>query len=224
MPDWARGAAIGRRAVLGLLAWLLIMGRAAVGAVFSGIPLNARLRRIARSRRAAAARRAAEAELRERLAAVTAQLRDRVGEAAADLPPAGAPSAGGPSAPLVFAAFEDCVRRPNRFTPHIFPAGPPDPAALRGTIRVTAYFGTHAAAGDVPGLVRDELDRPLPEHDWTCGAGPAVIRHRAFLEPPDATVAGARAAYGAVFRWESSEVYLTVLRRPLLARLFRRGS
>ncbi|WP_225850057.1 hypothetical protein [Streptomyces sp. HPF1205] len=221
-----RAGAIARRSAAAGLAWCLLTGSAAVRAALSGIPANPRLRRAVRSRRADRARHAAEAEVRARLAALTAAM---------------------PSARPAFTAFEDRAVREPRFVPRLFPppkGTPPAPAALRATLHATAYLGFPsvreavrelAAAGRFPDddsfagpgprerVTRDLPDRPLPEHAFGSGQGRRVILYRAFVEPPGATVAAVRGRHGAVVRWTCQVTYLTVRRWPVLRRLAERS-
>jgi len=213
------------------LAVLLIYSRATAGAVLSGIPVNLRLHRIARSGPARRARQQAEDGLRERIAATAAAV---------------------PSARLLCVRLEDYVTREPRFAPYLFARtgtrtdAERDPAAMNGTVYAEAYFGTAAAtdevlrelAADAPGkwwargsswratpYATWESDRPGHPIRWRparSGRGPTVIRHRDTTDPPAWSLAESRTAFPTVMRWTSHSGYLTVPRRPLTRRMFRR--
>jgi hypothetical protein len=217
------------RAVRSALAVLLIFGRAAVGAVFSGIPVNLRLHRIARSGPVRRARREAEDALRERIAAAAAALS---------------------SARLVCVRVEDRVVRERRFAPRIFgrrPAGPAGGGAMRGTVYAAAYFAGGGAMDErelAEGLAGEwraggstwsatsfatwEYDRaghPVTLPPPRRGRGPEVILHREAVAPPGWSPGDARGpATPTLMRWTSQLTYLTTPRWPLLHRLSHRAA
>jgi hypothetical protein len=223
----------GRRTAVAGLAWCLVMVRAVAGAVVSGVPAGARLRRAVESPAAGRRRDAAAAELRARLT-----------EAAAAMS----------GARLGVTVFEDVALAQRRFAPRIFPArGRRDAAALRATLHATAYFGTDTDPDEVlgklpagaPELWRRHGDTvygpasvvrldhpdlppgPAPGDSGTLAdraAGTSrVIRRRTVTEPPDTAVAAvrdrSRPVSRPVLRWSSQVTYLAVPRWPLLRRL-----